>query len=205
MRSVTTFLTGFIAGMIFLLALLWSHGSLHPVRAAGPSIAPLPATPKAIAGSPVIQSKDVGGLVFPVQGVDPSKMLDTFEDKRGGKSGRHEAVDIMAPRGTPVLAVEDGKIEKLFESKRGGTTIYQFDPTGAWCYYYAHLDRYATGIVQGSMVRKGQVIAYVGSTGDASPTAPHLHFSIIRLDPDKHWWKGTPVNPYPILAHRARQ
>jgi murein DD-endopeptidase MepM/ murein hydrolase activator NlpD len=214
MRSTLTFLTGFIAGMLFLLGLLWSHGSLHPVvRAAGPpvaapAIAPSPAQPVAavpvIPSQPVTVSGEVPPLIIPVQGADPAKIVNTFTASRG-HGGRHEAVDIMAPRGTPVLAAADGTVEKLFESKRGGTTIYQFDPSRTWCYYYAHLDHYAVGLAQGVTLRKGQVIGYVGSTGDASPTAPHLHFAIVQLGPEKHWWKGTAIDPYPILMRHARQ
>src|SRR5690348_16810997 len=130
--------------MLFLLVMLWSHGSLHPVRAAAPMIA----APSLVTCPPVPRpttTDEVPSLIIPVQGADSSKIIDTFADSRGG--GRHEAVDIMAPRGTPVLAAADGAIAKLFQSRRGGTTIYQFDPTSTWCYYYAHLDRYAEGIV----------------------------------------------------------
>jgi murein DD-endopeptidase MepM/ murein hydrolase activator NlpD len=99
-----------------------------------------------------------------------------------------------------VLAADDGVIVKLFNSKGGGgISIYQFDPTGTYCYYYAHLDRYADGLKEGQHVRRGDVIGYVGSTGNASPTAPHLHFSIFRLGPERQWWKGEPINPYPAL------
>ncbi len=108
----------------------------------------------------------------------------------------------MAPRGTPVLAAADGKIVKLFDSKPGGLTIYEFDPSESVAYYYAHLDRYAAGIAAGLQVKQGEVIGYVGSTGNASPDAPHLHFAIFRLGPEKHWWQGTPINPYPLLAGR---
>jgi murein DD-endopeptidase MepM/ murein hydrolase activator NlpD len=123
---------------------------------------------------------------------------DTFSDARGSRV--HEALDILAPRGTQVIAVEDGRIEKLFTSKAGGLTIYQFDPTRTFAYYYAHLDRYADGLVEGRIVKRGDVIGYVGSTGNASPDAPHLHFAIFRLGPERQWWKGEPINPYPILA-----
>jgi murein DD-endopeptidase MepM/ murein hydrolase activator NlpD len=106
----------------------------------------------------------------------------------------------MAPRGTPVRAVEDGTIAKLFESRGGGgLTIYQFDPSETFCYYYAHLDGYALGIREGQTVRRGQVIGYVGSTGNASPDAPHLHFTIFQLTPERKWWKGEPLNPYPVF------
>jgi murein DD-endopeptidase MepM/ murein hydrolase activator NlpD len=139
------------------------------------------------------------GLEFPVEGVDRDELRDTFSDTRGqGRS--HEALDIMAPRGTAVRAVEDGTIAKLFESRGGGgLTIYQFDPSETFCYYYAHLDGYAFGIREGQAVRRGQVIGYVGSTGNASPDAPHLHFTIFQLTPERKWWKGEPLNPYPVF------
>ena len=105
----------------------------------------------------------------------------------------------MAPRGTPVIAVEGGTIAKLFNSKQGGLSIYQFDPSGTYTYYYAHLDRYAAGLKEGQTVRRGDVIGSVGSTGNAAEDAPHLHFAIFRLTPERRWWKGTPINPYPVL------
>ena len=137
-------------------------------------------------------------LKVPVDDVDRDELHDTFTDARGSRV--HEALDILAPRGTHVMAVEDGRIEKLFTSKAGGLTIYEFDPTRTFAYYYAHLDRYADGLVEGQTVKRGDVLGYVGSTGNASPSAPHLHFAIFRLGPEKQWWKGEPINPYPILA-----
>ena len=123
---------------------------------------------------------------------------DTFRDIRAdGKP--HEATDIMAPRGTPVLAIGDGTVTKLFYSRFGGNTVYEFDPPQIYCYYYAHLDRYASGTREGMSVHKGDVLGYVGSTGDASPDAPHLHLAIFRLGPEKLWWVGTAINPYPLL------
>ena len=142
--------------------------------------------------------KPLGNLVIPVAGVQPGQLRDNFDERRGNE--RHEAMDIMAARGTPVVAVEDGRIAKLFTSKPGGLTIYQFDPSEKYAYYYAHLDRYAQGIAEGRVVRKGEIIGYVGTTGNASPDAPHLHFTIYQLGPDKRWWKGTSINPYPYLA-----
>ena len=142
-------------------------------------------------------------LEMPLAAIKRSDIIDTFNVGRpGGK--RHEATDIMAPRDTPVHAVEDGTIRKLFLSKAGGNTIYEFDPEAVYCFYYAHLDHYADGIRQGMEVRKGDIIGYVGSTGDASPNAPHLHFAIVKLGPEKNWWQGTPINPYPILIALAR-
>lgn len=136
-------------------------------------------------------------LTLPVSGVAASQLSDTYTQARAA-GAPHEALDIMAPRGTPVFAVEDGPVAKLFLSKPGGITLYQFDPDGQYAYYYAHLDRYADGIAEGSKLRKGQVIGYVGSTGNASPDAPHLHFAIFRLGPEKQWWRGTPINPFGI-------
>ena len=138
-------------------------------------------------------------LLMPVQGVAPDAVQDTYTDQRGGGARVHEALDIMAPRGTPVLAADGGRIAKLFLSKPGGTTIYQFDPQGRFAYYYAHLDGYAEGLAEGQTVQRGQLLGYVGSTGNASPDAPHLHFGIFRLDAEQRWWTGTPVNPYPYL------
>lgn len=153
-----------------------------------------------VANADAVQALRDRDLKLPVQGVKRGDLRDTYSDARG--SGAHEALDIMAPRHTPVVAVEDGRIEKLFTSKAGGLTIYQFDPTKTFTYYYAHLDRYADGLHEGQAVRRGDVIGYVGSTGNASPDAPHLHFAIFRLTPERQWWKGEPINPYPILSEQ---
>ncbi len=141
-------------------------------------------------------------LLLPVQGVAASDLRDSFDDGRDGDKRGHEAIDIMAPRGTPVLAVDDGRIVKLFLSKPGGITVYQFDPSGQFAYYYAHLDRYAEGLAEGQIVRRGSVIAYVGSSGNAAEDAPHLHFALFRLGPEKQWWKGEPINPFGFLGGR---
>ena len=135
---------------------------------------------------------------MPVEGIKPEQLVRSFEDRRSG-SRAHEALDILAPRNTPVKAIEDGTIARLFESKAGGTTIYQFDPTEQFCYYYAHLERYADGLREGDSVKKGQVIGYVGTSGNAPKNTPHLHFAIFKLTAAKHWWEGTPIDPYPIL------
>lgn len=136
-------------------------------------------------------------LVMPVMGVQPQSLRNAYDQARGGRV--HEAIDIMAPAGTPVVAVEDGRIAKLFTSKGGGLTIYQFDPQEQLAHYYAHLERYAEGLREGMRVRRGEVIGYVGSSGNADPAAPHLHFAVFRLGPQKRWWEGSPVNPYPVL------
>ena len=123
--------------------------------------------------------------------------MSNFHQARG--AGSHEAIDIMATRGTPVLAVEGGRIAKLFTSKKGGLTIYQFDPSESFCYYYAHLDRYSHTLDEGTVVTAGEVIGYVGSSGNASPDAPHLHFAVFKLGSDRHWWQGLPIDPYLVL------
>ena len=172
-------------------------------------VLPVPALPPASTdntGSPA--STDAGAalpadlrdrrLVIPVQGVKAAELQPTFHAQRG--TGEHEALDVHAPKGTPVLAVEDGEIVKLFYSVRGGKTIYQFDRSRRYCYYYAHLDSYAGGLAEKQQVSQGQVIGYVGSTGNAKADAPHLHFAIFKLTPEQRWWQGSPVDPYPVLT-----
>jgi murein DD-endopeptidase MepM/ murein hydrolase activator NlpD len=137
-------------------------------------------------------------MIIPVAGVARGALRDMFDETRGNR--RHEAIDILAPRGTPVIATDDGVVKKLFTSKPGGLTVYQFDPDQRFCYYYAHLDRYAPGLHEGQLLRRGEVLGYVGTTGNAPKDTPHLHFALIRLDPERRWWKGTYVNPYPSLT-----
>jgi peptidoglycan LD-endopeptidase LytH len=136
-------------------------------------------------------------LLIPVDGVGADQLTSQFSDARGGR--KHEALDILAPRHTPVRAVEDGTIARLFLSKAGGVTIYQFDPSRTYAYYYAHLERYADGLREGQQVRRGEILGYVGTSGNAPKDTPHLHFAIFRLTADKRWWEGTPLDPYPIL------
>jgi peptidoglycan LD-endopeptidase LytH len=133
----------------------------------------------------------------PLDSLKRSELYDSFNDIHHGH--RHEAIDIMRPRGTPILAVTDGVIRRLFPSRQGGLTIYEFDSSETYCYYYAHLDGYADDLHEGMPVLRGDVIGYVGTSGDAEPRAPQLHFAISRIGPDKRWWKGEPIDPYPIL------
>jgi murein DD-endopeptidase MepM/ murein hydrolase activator NlpD len=140
-----------------------------------------------------------GKLMVPVDGIAFKQLSDTYDQPRGSER-HHEALDILAPKGTKVFATADGKVVKLFTSKPGGLTLYQFDPTEKYAYYYAHLDRYAEGLQEGATVKRGDLIGYVGTTGNAAPDTPHLHFAVFELTPEKQWWKGTPVNPYPLLA-----
>jgi peptidoglycan LD-endopeptidase LytH len=169
-----------------------------------PSPAPQPQVPPPVR-PPIPPPADLTrrDLLVPVQGISREALQDTFDDARS--EGRvHDAIDIMAPRNTPVVAVEAGRIAKLFTSNLGGLAIYQFDPTETYTYYYAHLDHYAPGLKEGDRVARGQVIGYVGSTGNASPDAPHLHFAITRMGPEKRWWEGQAINPYPVLSGPGR-
>jgi peptidoglycan LD-endopeptidase LytH len=139
------------------------------------------------------------GLTVPVAGVKPSDLTRQFDEHRsGGRS--HRAIDILAPRGTPVLAANDGHIERLLRNRLGGNTIYQRDPAKGFVYYYAHLQRYRAGLSEGDDVRRGEVIGYVGTTGNAPPATPHLHFAIHRVGPDERWWQGEPIDPFDELA-----
>jgi murein DD-endopeptidase MepM/ murein hydrolase activator NlpD len=144
-------------------------------------------------------AKPAGKLLIPVEGIKLAQLLDNFDQPRG-KERHHEALDIMAPKGTRVIAAADGKVVKLFNSKPGGLTVYQFDPSEKYAYYYAHLDRYADGVKEGTVLKRGELVGYVGSTGNANKDAPHLHFAVVELTPKKEWWKGSPVNPYPMLG-----
>jgi murein DD-endopeptidase MepM/ murein hydrolase activator NlpD len=134
---------------------------------------------------------------MPIDDVSVESIKGGFTEARGPR--RHEAVDIAAPRGTPIHAVQDGTIAKLFLSKPGGTTIYQFDLDARLCYYYAHLERYAAGLHDGQRVSQGEIIGYVGSSGNASPAAPHLHFAIFELNGDRKWWQGRALDPYLVF------
>jgi murein DD-endopeptidase MepM/ murein hydrolase activator NlpD len=136
-------------------------------------------------------------LTLPVRGIKAEDLRTSFNETRGERL--HQAMDILAPRNTPVIAVEDGTIAKLYYSDKGGITIYEFDPDENYVYYYAHLERYANDLHQGDHIKRGQIIGYVGTSGNAPKDTPHLHFAIARLAPDKHWWEGTPIDPYLVL------
>jgi murein DD-endopeptidase MepM/ murein hydrolase activator NlpD len=137
-------------------------------------------------------------LIIPVVGVTSNQLRDTFTDSRA--EGRvHDAIDIAAPAGTQVVAATDGEIVKLFQSDRGGTTIYQLSPDKKLVFYYAHLQRYADGLTAGKFVKQGEVIGYVGDTGNAGAGNYHLHFSIAVLADPKRYWEGSNINPYPLL------
>jgi murein DD-endopeptidase MepM/ murein hydrolase activator NlpD len=139
-------------------------------------------------------------LIVPVAGVRSSQLTNTWGDERGGGTRQHNAIDIMAPRGTPVVAAAGGGVEKLFDSENGGLTVYVRSADKRIVYYYAHLDGYYPGLREGMVVRPGEVIGTVGSTGSASEDGPHLHFEIKRMAPGENWHEGQEVNPYPLLA-----
>jgi len=134
----------------------------------------------------------------PIGGLALANLRDTFAEVHNGHP--HEAIDIVEPKGTPVRAVVSGTIRKLFLSKPGGNTIYEFDEMEAYCYYYAHLGGYVKGLREGMRVERGDVIGFVGSTGNADSRAPHLHLAIFELGPERLWWQGKAVDPYPGLV-----
>ncbi len=171
-----------------------------PQTGAPPAASPPAVPPQAPASPADVDALRQRRLLLPVQGVRPEQLNDTFGDPRTGH--QHEALDIMAARNTPVLAVEDGRLAKIFFSRFGGNTLYQYDPSATYAYYYAHLERYADSLHEGDLLRRGQVIGYVGTSGNAPPNAPHLHFAIFRLGVEKHWWQGVAINPYPVLSQR---
>ena len=142
---------------------------------------------------------DIG---LPLDGLTQAGLRDSFAEMHSGHP--HEAIDLPSPKGTPVHAVVSGTIRKLFRSKPGGVTIYEFDDSSVYCYYYAHLDRYAAGLREGMRAEQGDVIGFVGSTGNADPRSPHLHFAIFELGPEKQWSKGTAINPYPALSRALK-
>jgi peptidoglycan LD-endopeptidase LytH len=211
---------GFLAGMLVMAALVAVFPSgageitapsvqaaprkveVKPTKAEEPAPVAPPSTAIA-APAPATSGTEVEdlrqrGLTLPVQGIKQDELRDTYNETRGS-TRKHEALDVLAPRNTPVLAVEDGAIAKLFLSDAGGITIYQFDPTSHYAYYYAHLERYADGLKEGATVKRGQVIGYVGTTGNAPRDTPHLHFAIFKLTDEKRWWEGSPIDPYSVL------
>ena len=167
-------------------------GEAAQAQVATPAETPAIVAPPSAAGD---------ALIVPVAGVRADQLSDSFADERAGGERLHEALDIMAPRGTQVLAAAPGKVESLFKSDAGGNTIYVRSEDGRTIYYYAHLDAYAEGLKEGDAVGRGQSLGTVGSSGNASPDGPHLHFAILRTTPDAAWWEpATAINPYPLLT-----
>lgn len=156
-------------------------------------------------GPPVTVAEGVvvgpSGLAIPVAGVKPDQLVDTYTQARAGGARSHDAIDIMAATGTPVVAAAPGTVEKLFYSQGGGgITAYVRSDDGRWTYYYAHLNAYAPGLREGQRIERGAPVGTVGTTGNANPAGPHLHFAINRMNPGEKWWQGTAINPYPLLA-----
>lgn len=206
MRSTVSFLIGTVVGAAGVLLYLEESNQLAiaaPSPIAAKHLAATVVTPAAPSTTTPTIAIPEKGVMIPVAGIRHDQLRRDFDDNRGG-GRRHEALDIRAPRGTPVVAAVDGTIRKLFTSKAGGLTIYQYDTKSELCYYYAHLDRYAANVREGMTVAKGDVIGYVGITGNAPPDAPHLHFGITVLPPTKEWWKGTAVDPYAMLVAAQR-
>jgi len=192
--SATLLVAGILLAFIVLGYVLKSRRedeAATAIPAAIPAAVALPAAPAAAQ----VPAKP-GQLAFPLPGYEHA-LRDNFDEKRGVR--RHEALDIMVPRGTPVRAVDNGRIAKLYRGPMAGISVYQFDAATTRVYFYAHLDRYAPGLKEGQAVARGDVIGYAGSTGNAPESAPHLHFAIHELGPDKRWWKGKAINPYSLL------
>jgi peptidoglycan LD-endopeptidase LytH len=141
-----------------------------------------------------------GAMIVPVRGIEASALYDTYDEQRGGGTRTHEALDIPAPRGTPVLSATAGRVLKLFTSEAGGKMVYAADSSERFILMYGHLDSYASGLAEGQPLHQGQVLGAVGTTGNAPPDLPHLHFALARSNDVKQWWKGVPVDPYPLLA-----
>ena len=181
--------------------------TVTPAPEASPPGMPSPSTspgasptqqPSTESPAPPAASGGAGRLLIPVAGVRPEQLSDTYNDARS--EGRvHNAIDIIAPRGTPVIAVADGRIVRLFNSVKGGITIYQLSTDEKLVYYYAHLDRYADGLKDGHQARRGETIGYVGDTGNATPGNYHLHFQVYRITDPKRFWDGENLNPYELL------
>ena len=148
------------------------------------------------------QAQSSASMIVPVSGVQRDRLTDNWHDPREGGARVHEALDIPAPGGTPVLAAIGGRVEKLFHSARGGITAYIRSADGKILTYYAHLSAYAAGLREGQPVAQGQQIGYVGDTGDSGPGNTHLHFAVHVMGPGEGWWQGTPVDPFPLLAAR---
>ena len=165
--------------------------------AIGPTSAAPDAPPASMGTGTDLEFLQRKHLRIPIDGVAHAALQQSFDQARG--TGRHEAIDILAARGTPVRAVDAGVVGKLFTSVRGGLTVYHYDPSGAFCYYYAHLDRYADGLREGQKLRAGDLVGYVGTSGNAPKDTPHLHFAIFRLTQPGRWWEGTPIDPYLAL------
>lgn len=194
-----------IGGWIALLVLL-------PNAPTGVPAAPSPAAPALVSAKPPPDHARAlpmaplpwTGMVLtvPIAGVARGDLADSWGDPRDNGLRLHHGTDIMAPVGTPIIAAAPGTIEKMWESAKGGKTLYIRSPARDWTCYYAHLSDYAPGLHEGQVVTAGQLIAYVGDTGNAGAGNYHLHFGLTHTTPDQHWYEGQDVDPYPYLAGR---
>jgi len=177
------------------------HASIATRELPPPAVRPAPpaALPQAAAPPTPDDLLAQRRLAVPVQGVQRARLQDTFTDSRS-RGRQHKAIDIMAPWGTPVLAADDGRLAKISRNRGGGLSLYQVDGSGRFVYYYAHLAGYADGLREGQPLRRGDLIGYVGTTGNAPETAPHLHFAVMVLQGEKRWWGGQALNPYDALV-----
>jgi murein DD-endopeptidase MepM/ murein hydrolase activator NlpD len=194
-RTVLLFALGFGGAFLVSIGIDW------PARLRAVATSALPPSTCVVtepprANDPHVDDLRRRNLLVPVAGVKAKNLIDTFDAPRD--KTRHEAIDILAPRGTPVVAVEHGTVEKLFTSAQGGLTIYEFDPSRTYAYYYAHLDGYAEGLREHDRLERGEVLGYVGTTGNAPKNTPHLHFSVYLLTAEKQWWRGTAIDPFLI-------
>ena len=207
-RLLTIVVTATLTSAAWIVAgsLGWTRTGGTPVPLASRAVAqPVSSSAAAAAPNVIPHPPQTADLVIPVAGEKPEQLTDTFNQARAA-GRRHDAIDIMAPAGTAVIAAAPGTVEKLFLSKAGGNTIYVRSPDRQTVHYYAHLQAYAPGLHEGQQVRQGETIGLVGSTGDANPAAPHLHFQILYTTPQAKWWEPTTaVNPYPLLTHNSKR
>ena len=196
----TNLVTAVVVAAVTSAFWIYAYGN----RGGGETSEPVPeAVEKAVSSAEAKEEVVVGpgGLAVSVAGVQVAQLTDTYTQSRGGGSRSHDAIDIMADHGTPVVAAAPGKLEKLFFSKGGGgITAYVRSDDGQWLYYYAHLQDYAPGLKEGQAIKRGDPIGRVGVTGNSNPDGPHLHFAVYRMKPGEKWYDGTPINPYPLLA-----
>jgi len=192
--------------MSFLLAGLFLFATNGDAMRKDDGRAPTPAEISAALGANAPESYvSPAGLMMPVQGIAPTRIVDTYSAARARGGRVHNALDIMAPRGSLVVAAAEGTVERLhYSAGGGGITAYVRSPDGQWMYYYAHLDSYAPGLAVGQRLHRGDAIGRVGSTGNAHPDWPHLHFAVHRMNASDRWYQGLPVNPFPLLAANGR-
>jgi len=201
---LTAIVTAGVTSAFWLVA--FNRGPVSDPANAG-LVAPVPVSDAA--AKPLQRADDLeigpSGIAIPVVGIEPHELTDTYKQARAGGVRVHDAIDIMAPHGTPVVAAAPGIVEKLFFSNGGGgISAYVRSPDKRFVFYYAHLQDYAPGLKEGQAIRQGDPIGRVGSTGNANPAGPHLHFAVHRMGPGEKWHQGTPVNPYPLLVGGRR-